>query len=211
VGVGIGSSTPAQIQGRIYRFDISTGIEADLLGTTQPIDLTASMLNGYGDQILTNLVFDNPIQLYAGEAYYVAVASTDGVDNFVCAMSGDAEEGTALVRYFPNDWYYLDMLPMVRMNFAAFNTVSEVSSRVQELRAYPNPASDEVLIELPTQLKEQMEAKWFDATGQLVRIDSFNSSMQLQYRPSVQELPSGLYRVLITGGDKKYQATVVRR
>jgi hypothetical protein len=80
------------------------------------------MLNGYGDQILTNLVFDNPIQLYAGEAYYVAVASNDGVDNFVCAMSGDAEEGTALVRYFPNDWYYLDMLPMVRMNFGPFNS-----------------------------------------------------------------------------------------
>jgi len=211
VGVGIGSSTPAQIEGRLYRFDISTGVDADLLGTTQPVDLSASMLNGYGDQVLTNLVFDTPIQLYAGEAYYVAVASNNGVDNFVCAMSGTAEEGTALVRYFPNDWYYLDMLPMVRMNFAAFNSVNEVSSQVQELRAYPNPASDEVLIELPTNLKERMEAKWFDATGQLVRIDAFNSSMQLQYKPSVQELPSGLYRVLISGGDKKYQATVIRR
>jgi len=211
VGVGIGSSTPAQIQGRLYRFNIETGVEADLLGVTPFIDLDVSMLNGYGDQILTNLVFDTPIQLYASEAYYVAVASTDGVDNFVCAMSGVADEGTALVRYFPNDWYYLDMLPMVRMNFAAFNSVNEVSSWVQELRAYPNPASDEVLIELPTHLKEQMEAKWFDATGQLVRIDSFNSSMQLQYKPSVQELPSGLYRVLITGGEKKYQAKVIRR
>ncbi|MFN5295641.1 MAG: hypothetical protein ACK5BL_08935, partial [Flavobacteriales bacterium] len=83
VGVGIGSSTPAQIQGRLYRFNIETGVEADLLGVTPFIDLDVSMLNGYGDQILTNLVFDTPIQLYASEAYYVAVASTDGVDNFV--------------------------------------------------------------------------------------------------------------------------------
>jgi len=211
VGVGIGSSTPAQIQGRIYRFDISTGVEADLLGTTQLIDLTPSMLNGFGDQILTNLVFDTPIQLYAGEAYYVAVASTDGVDNFVCAMSGVAEEGTALVRYFPNDWYFLDMLPMVRMNFGAFNSVNEMRSDLVRVHVYPNPASDEVLIELPTNLKERMEAKWFDVTGQLVRIDSFDSSMQLQYKPSVQDLPSGIYHVLIGGGDKKFQATVVRR
>ncbi len=211
VGVGIGSSTPAQIQGRIYRFDISTGIEADLLGTTQPIDLTASMLNGYGDQILTNLVFDNPIQLYAGEAYYVAVASTDGVDNFVCAMSGDAEEGTALVRYFPNDWYYLDMLPMVRMNFAAFNSVEESFTGAERLRVYPNPASDEVLIELPTHLKNRVAIQWFDGTGRLVRDDWFLPSTQLQYKPSVSELPAGVYHVLMNAGEEHYQATVVRR
>jgi hypothetical protein len=211
VGVGIGSSTPAQIQGRLYRFNLETGIEADLLGVTSLVDLDASMLNGFGDQILTNLVFDTPVQLFAGEAYYVAVASTDGVDNFVCAMSGDAEEGTALVRYFPNDWYYLDMLPIVRMNFGAFNAVNETSSDLLRVRVYPNPASDEVLIELPTDLKERMEAKWFDVTGQLVRIDSFDSSMQLQYKPSVQDLPSGIYHLLIGGGDKKFQATVVRR
>jgi hypothetical protein len=211
VAVGIGSSTPAQIQGRIYRFDISTGIEADLLGTTQPIDLTASMLNGYGDQILTNLVFDNPIQLYAGEAYYVAVASNDGVDNFVCAMSGDAEEGTALVRYFPNDWYYLDMLPMVRMNFGPFNSVEESFAGAERLRVYPNPASDEVLIELPTHLKNQVAIKWYDGTGRLVRDDWFLPSTQLQYKPSVNELPAGIYQVLMNTGEEHYQATVIRR
>jgi hypothetical protein len=211
VGVGVGSSSPAQIEGRLYSFDISSGVEAVLLGTTQPVDLNASMLNGYGDQILTNLVFDTPIQLPAGDAYYVAVASDNGVDNFVCAMSGTADEGTALVRYFPNDWYYLDMLPMVRMNFGPYNAVNEQASPIAHLRVYPNPATDEVQIELPVALKERVEAKWFDATGSLVRTDVFNTSVQLQYKPSVSELPSGIYQVMLQAGDTYYQATVVRR
>lgn len=211
VGVGIGSSTPAQIEGRLYRFDISSGVEADLLGTTQPVDLSASMLNGYGDQVLTNLVFDTPIPLYAGEAYFVAVASENGVDNFVCALSGVAEEGTALVRYFPNDWYYLDMLPMVRMNFGPYNVVDEPLKPMASVRVYPNPASDEVLIELPGNLKEQVEAKWFDAMGKLIRIDTFNSSSRLPYKPSVREFPQGIYHVVMQAGDEYYQAKVIRR
>jgi len=211
VGVGIGTSTPAQIEGRLYRFDIATGAEADLLGTTQPIDLNVSMLNGYGDQVLTNLVFDAPIQLYAGEAYYVAVASADGVDNFVCAMSGVAQEATALVRYFPNDWYYLDMLPMVRMNFGAFNALHEESVAVESLRAYPNPATEEVLIELPAHLKETLTARWYNATGGLIRCESFDAASQLQYRPSVAELAPGIYQVVMTTNAQHFQTTIIRQ
>ena len=211
VGVGIGTSTPAQIEGRLYRFDIATGAEADLLGTTQPIDLNVSMLNGYGDQVLTNLVFDAPIQLYAGEAYYVAVASADGVDNFVCAMSGVAQEATALVRYFPNDWYYLDMLPMVRMNFGAFNALHEESVVVEHLRAYPNPATEEVLIELPVHLKETLTARWYNATGGLIRCDSFDAASQLQYRPSIAELAPGIYQVVMTTNAQHFQTTIIRQ
>lgn len=211
VGVGIGTSTPAQIEGRLYRFDIATGAEADLLGTTQPIDLNVSMLNGYGDQVLTNLVFDAPIQLYAGEAYYVAVASADGVDNFVCAMSGVAQEATALVRYFPNDWYYLDMLPMVRMNFGAFNALHEESVVVEPLRAYPNPATEEVLIELPVHLKETLTARWYNATGGLIRCDSFDAASQLEYRPSVAELAPGIYQVVMTTNAQHFQTTIIRQ
>lgn len=211
VGVGIGSSTPAQIEGRLYRFDISTGVEADLLATSQPVDITASMLNGYGDQILTNLVFDTPVQLYAGEAYFVAVASNDGVDNFVCGMAGMADEGTALVRYFPNDWYYLDMLPMIRMNFGPFNSVQEQQSSIHELRVYPNPAVEEVLIDLPPHLSAKTEARWYDSTGRLVRSDLPSGQSSLQYKATVSDLPSGIYQVLLNSDNLVYKATVIRQ
>jgi hypothetical protein len=210
VGVGIGSSTPAQIVGRLYRFDISTGVEADLLATSQPVDITSSMLNGYGDQVLTNLVFDTPAQLYAGEAYYVAVACDAGVDNFVCGMAGMAEEGTALVRYFPNDWYYLDMLPMIRMNFGAFNSVREGSDFVRELHVYPNPTDDEVLFELPVQMLGKVEARWYDSMGRLVRTDSPSMQSSLQYRSTVSDLPSGLYQVFMSWDGIVYKASVSR-
>jgi hypothetical protein len=210
VAVGIGSSTPAQIEGRLYRFDISTGVEADLLATSQPIDITASMLNGYGEQILTNLVFDSPVQLYAGEAYYVAVASDDGVDNFVCAMAGVAEEATALVRYFPNDWYYLDMLPMIRMNFGPFNSINERTDIVRELHVYPNPSSHEVLFELPVHMLGKVEARWYDSMGRMVKTDAPTEHSSLQYRASVAELPSGMYHVILNWDGILYKATVHR-
>ncbi|MFN5621717.1 MAG: T9SS type A sorting domain-containing protein [Flavobacteriales bacterium] len=210
VGVGIGSSTPATIEGRLYRFDIQNGVEADLLGVSQPVQLTSSMLNGYGDQILTNLVFDSPIQVYAGEAYFVAVASTDGVDNFVCAMSGNAEEGTALVRYFPQDWFYLDMLPMVRMNFGPFNTVENNTTPAQPTRAFPNPASDAVTITIPVATKTVLTAQWYNSTGQLVRTERVNADQHSPYISSVSELPAGLYQVMMFDENHRYQTQVVK-
>jgi hypothetical protein len=210
VAVGIGSSAPAQMEGRIYRFNIITGVEADLLGTTQPIAITPAMFNGYGDQILTNLVFDTPIELTAGEAYYVAVASADGIDNFVCAMAGDAEAGTALVRYFPNDWYYLNMLPIVRMNFGAFTSVNPALYEVNGLRVYPNPAKDEVIIELPVQMLGKAEAHWYDSKGRLVRTDGPSAQSNMQYRASLQDLPSGVYTVMLSWEGMVYRATVNR-
>jgi hypothetical protein len=211
VGVGIGSSTPATIEGRLYRFDIQNGVEADLLGVSQPVQLTSSMLNSYGDQILTNLVFDSPIQVYAGEAYFVAVASTDGVDNFVCAMSGNAEEGTALVRYFPQDWFYLDMLPMVRMNFAAFNTVENSTPVMQQLQAFPNPATDGVTITLPVSVNTEMTASWYDVTGQLVRMERVTANQHTPYTPSLTTLAPGLYRIILSDNTNRYQAQVVKQ
>jgi hypothetical protein len=210
VGVGIGSSIPAQIQGRLYRFNIIAGVEADLLGTTQSIQITPSMFNSYGDQIITNLVFDAPIELTEGEAYYVAVASTDGVDNFVCALAGDAEAGTALVRYFPNDWYYLNMLPMVRMNFGPYTSVNPDLFEVNELRVYPNPAKDEVIIELPVQMLGKAEACWYDSTGRLVRTDAPSVQSSLQYRAVVSDLPSGMYQLILSWEGLVYRASVNR-
>lgn len=210
VGVGIGSSTPATIEGRLYRFDIANGVEADFIAASQPVQITSAMLNGYGDQILTNLVFDTTIPLDSGQAYYVAVASTEGVDNFVCAMAGGAEEGTALVRYLPQDWYYLDMLPMVRLNFGPYNAVNEIES-ISNVRVYPNPADEAVAVELPTDLRENFSVQWFDARGALVRQEQFNSSAQLQYRPSVADLAPGMYQVVMHGTAHHFQTTVVRR
>jgi hypothetical protein len=210
VGVGIGSSTPATIQGRLYRFDIQNGVEAQLVGVSQTVELTSAMLNGYGDQILTNLVFDTPIQVYAGQAYFAAVASADGVDNFVCAMSGGAEEGNALVRYFPQDWFYLDMLPMVRMNFGAFNTVETYEPNVLEVTAYPNPADERVQISLPTAINSKLTAYWYNAMGQLVRSEPFITDQHSTYTSSMNAMPSGIYRVIIEGNRERYHAQIVR-
>jgi hypothetical protein len=211
VGVGIGSSTPATIEGRLYRFDIQNGVEADLLGVSQPVTITNTMLNGYGDQILTNLVFDSPIQVYAGEAYFVAVASTDGVDNFVCAMSGSAEEGTALVRYFPQDWFYLDMLPMVRMNFGAFNTVENNIAPIQELQAFPNPATDVVTIAVPVAVNTELTASWYDVTGQLVRNERVTANPNTPYASSLISLAPGLYHIILSDHTNRYQTHVVKQ
>lgn len=211
VGIGIGSSTPATIVGRLYRFNLEGGVEADLLGETAPVQIDPSMFNGYGDQILTNLTFATPIELFDGEAYFVAVASDNGVDNFVCAMAGNAEEGTALVRYFPEDWYYLDMLPMVRMNFGAFNTVENSTALVQQLQVFPNPATDAVTITVPVSVNTQLTASWYDVTGQLVRSERVTANQHTPYTSSLTALAPGLYRIILSDHTNHYQTQVLKQ
>ena len=60
-----------------------------------------------------------------GVSYFVAVGSEQGPEFFVCALSGDALEFTALVKYFPNNWYSVDRIPIVRMNFGPFDGVAQ--------------------------------------------------------------------------------------
>ncbi|MFM7308992.1 MAG: T9SS type A sorting domain-containing protein [Flavobacteriales bacterium] len=209
VGVGQGSSTPAQIKGYLYSFSTLSGVNATLLGTTEPLDLMPSMFNGYGDQILTNLNFATPIPVQEGTAYFVAVGSDQGVDNFVCALSGDAEDATALVHFEPSSWYYVDRKPMVRMNFGFFNTVTEKqpSSRAA---LYPCPAKNEVTIVSDLLQHQQTEITIIDAMGRCVKRFMAARNPLQQAMIDVSELSVGVYQVVLSVGSTAERISFIK-
>jgi hypothetical protein len=81
---------------------------------------------------------------------------------------------------------------------------------VQELRVYPNPTVDEVLIELPVHMLGKVEARWYDSMGRLVRTDGPSAQSGLQYKAMVSDLPSGMYQVIVSWEGLVYKASVNR-
>jgi hypothetical protein len=197
VAVGLGSSTPANIYGALYSIDISNNIDVTLLGTTQPVAITSDMFNGYADQILTNLVFDTPIAVEEGTAYFVAVGSQEGIDNFVCAMAGNAYEQTSFVRFFPSDWYYLDRVPMVRMNFGFFNATDEHIMDQPELAVYPVPAEERVNVSVGTFRNEKMMIEVIDQGGRVVLSHAVAKQTNELYEMDISALHAGIYQFVI--------------
>jgi Secretion system C-terminal sorting domain len=210
VAAGIGSSTPANIYGAIYSFDVETGINATLIATTQSVALTNDMLNGYGDQILTNLIFDLPVALEAGNAYFVTVGSSEGVDNFVCAMSGSSPEATSFVRFFPSDWYYLDKTPMVRMNFGTFDNVPETQRTIESVNVFPVPANDQLQVSTEAWKNESFILSIYDASGRLIMSQSHKGSNNGRTVIDIEELSSGVYQLIINSEKRNGEARFVR-
>jgi hypothetical protein len=211
VAVGLGSSTPANIYGALYSIDISQSIDVTLLGTTQPVAITAEMLNGYADQILTNLVFDNPIDVDAGTAYFVAVGSQEGIDNFVCAMAGNAYEQTSYVRFFPADWFYLDRTPMVRMNFGFFNSNGDEKYDQPEISAYPVPAGNWVNLGVSAFRNENMIVEVIDQGGEIVISEVVSRQTTDVYQMDVSLLSTGIYQFVVRNDQRSASGRFIKQ
>jgi hypothetical protein len=144
VGLGIGTTLPCTVYGALYEISITNELDVTLIATTSAIDVTNSMLNGYADQIMTTLEFDQPIALENGKAYLAMAGSVEGGNFMVCALAGDAPEFTSWVHFLPNEWRLVSMMPMVRMNFGAFDNVNESNVELTVPHVYPNPTNSTI-------------------------------------------------------------------
>jgi hypothetical protein len=209
VGVGVGSSVSESIIGRIYSFDISEALDATLIGTTESVVITQEMINGAGEQVMTNLVFSTPISVEEGNAYFVTVGSENGTSVFVCGLSGDAYEYSAFVRFNGVDWYTIDRIPMVRMNFGFYDHVSEVTSSLA-LKVFPNPTSNKVFIELNDLRRESLDIRLYDAVGKVVFKDQLINYSLPSYEIDMSKLEVGSYLLEVISSDALKQQTIIR-
>lgn len=210
VGVGIGSTTPASIYGALYSFDWSATPPATLIATTQSVELTPEMINSFGDQIMTNLTFATPVPVSAGTVYFVAAGCQEGPDYFVCAMSGDAEEFTAVTRFFPQDWYYLDRIPMVRMNFGFYNEIAEVKSPRLDLSVYPVPAGSSINVSSSEWMNQDCEILILDHTGRTVLQRCIKNNQQSIIMLDLNHLAGGMYELMLRSENKIAHAKFIR-
>lgn len=204
VAVGAGTVTPCSIYGALYSFSIETGLSATLIATTPEISVTADMINGFGEQHLANLTFDSPVSLAAGTSYFAAVGCVNGADNFICAMSGVAEDFSAWAKFFPNEWFYVNRIPIVRMNFGFFDGISNaIQLGARSISIFPNPAKDEVTLEVEEWSHESFEISIMDMAGKIVLRKNIGNDHAGRIAVNVSELTCGPYEVSIASGKKR--------
>jgi hypothetical protein len=188
VGIGVGTTTPTTVYGALYEIDFTNELLTTLIATTQAIPVSAQMLNGYADQIMTTLTFDSPITLENGKAYLAMAGSEDGGNFMVCALAGDAHEYTSWVHFYPEEWRLVNKMPMVRMNFGDFDSVEENVAAIT-LKLFPNPATENIFI--PTERSfDQSLYRVIDSTGRIL------ISQRMTYPMSqieVSSLSAGMY------------------
>jgi hypothetical protein len=83
--------------------------------------------------------------------------------------------------------------------------INNLSSQ-ENIKAYPNPAKDLLIIEIPSELKSQATIQIFNNAGQLV--NNVSVSDIDQYMLDVKQYPAGLYSYILTGA-KTYSSRFV--
>lgn len=80
----------------------------------------------------------------------------------------------------------------------------------EDFRVFPNPASDQFVIEANMEQMEAYQVRLYNMQGQLVRSPELMPYADRQ-TVNVSNLPSGLYSLLITQGSRHYSQKVVIR
>ncbi|HET9823797.1 MAG TPA: T9SS type A sorting domain-containing protein, partial [Chitinophagaceae bacterium] len=84
-------------------------------------------------------------------------------------------------------------------------SVSDISVGGARLRFYPNPAQSVVNVEIANNPRTKLESQLYDLTGRLLKRKLLN---QIQNQLRVDELPTGLYQLVIYNGTEKFAAKI---
>ena len=134
-----------------------------------------------------NMVFQNPVQLFAGETYYACVRHFGG-DTLAIGMSGRAKDQTCFV--FENDngtWFNMANVPMIRMNFDASIGIEENIGNIGGLSAQPNPFADRTTIKFDLVEGDDVTLTLTDVSGRVVS------------EQHLGKLPKGAHQVQMEG------------
>jgi len=143
VGVGLGSTSGTSIYAALYRMNINNFGETELLSQTPDFEIYGEAQNSIGDDKTMVVPFDEPISLDQDSAYLVVAGVPSGPQNVFFATSGAAEPLTSWVRFFPNSWYYMEEIPLVRMNFGEVVGIDDTAQTPQVTsQIFPNPWSE---------------------------------------------------------------------
>lgn len=182
-----------------------------LLDNTEEYELQASDLNGTGGGNFVHLVFNDPVQLFAGDAVMVSV-ETYGGSTVRTGVNGISHAQTSFIYYdppppstLPLDWYYTTSTPMVRMNF---DPTVGLGEHVQQEgiflgQCYPNPGDAGTTIPYRLEQPATVKLSIHDLSGQLV-MDMFpgrqgTGNHRLEV-PTVR-LSEGAYFYTLKAGD----------
>jgi hypothetical protein len=196
VALAVGTTTPSSVYATIFSFSLDTGI-GNAIASTIDYPVTPEDINGYGEENIKILEFENPVYLSQG-AYLVTVGSPEGPGSVYIGLSGYSEELTAWVQFNQTDLFYLTRIPMVRMNFGPYVGTEEYDFE-NDFSMFPNPANQQTTFQFPS--KEAKTISVFGMNGSL--IEEFQVSENTpNFNLNVAAYSAGLYRVIVRSGGK---------
>lgn len=193
VAVAAGTFTPGSIYAALYEFEYDETPFANLIAVTDELAVDAGMINSYGQNNFTTLFFDQPVPLTEGKAYLAVAGTPDGGEQVLFAMSGASPELTSWVKYSTGQFFYLNRVPMVRMNFAAVIEAETDQVYVPPVGVYPNPVESLLNIPVSDFINQSAEIDISDVSGNLVRRFSGNYIEEPVLRLNMDFLSPGVY------------------
>jgi len=155
----------------------------------------------------TNLMFNPPVQVFAGDVILATISATyNGVDTLVIGTSGNTDVAETMLQDIdgtqpngnPGDWYYTTTAPMVRLNFDPNATGPAPPASVNELvnqakfNVYPNPNNGIFNISVSNSIENQtIEIK--NIIGQMVYSEIASNSSENTI--DLSDLNKGIYTI----------------
>jgi len=209
------SGLDPDVEFRIWNNNGSNGYPGDVLGTT--VVKLSQIIEDMGDQHLTEVVFDPPVQIMGAFYLGVMLPTTPGdIVGLVSTLHEEVDIGTAYEIWSDGTWHAFTETSSwnLRISQAIHPIYCEIGFSLEEediqpeVRIYPNPAMDILHIELDApgpvkislvNLLGQSRGSWsFDQTGTTITLP-------------VQHLSQGIYLLRITGNDYQVTRKVMKR
>jgi hypothetical protein len=210
VGIGLGSNVGSTVYGAIYTVDLENGLAATEVANTGEFGITWESINTVGDNNYMNIPFPEPVALDQGTAYLLVVGTPDGPENVIFPISGDSPELTSMVRFLPNNWFYLVRTPMVRMNLGPVVSVEELKAPSAQMEVFPNPATENFALNITLEEATKARVIIYNTNGAAVRnipLGQLNKGSQ-QIDINNHGLESGYYLVTLDLGGERINKTV---
>ena len=146
------------------------------------------------------------------EAVTIAAYGTD-LNAFLGDYSPKGHEGTSIIRYtFFNDTNADDSVSLTVYYQIGAAGVADWLLDAGQVKLYPNPASNQVVLRFPTVLTRKTELIMLGITGQTVYIHSLHQG-EREHRIDLSSFPQGNYFLRITDaqGGSHYKKLIISR
>jgi len=195
----------------------------DIIGQSEELEVAGNLLNTIDDEGApkwTTLVLEDPVQVFAGDAYLAAVGTFSGAGVSVLGSPNTHDFSNYVYGDFGTageDWYWTSTNLLIRLNFNPDATVNVeeniVADNVILSQNYPNPATDVTRIAFELKAAGTVSLEVYDVTGKLIinRTEGTLPTGTHNIDLNVNDLPAGVYQYsLIVDGTRVTRPMMVK-
>ncbi len=195
----------------------------DIIGQSDELEVAGNLLNTIDDEGAikwTTLVLQDPVEVFAGDAYLAAVGTFSGAGVSVLGSPNTHDFSNYVFGDFGTageDWYWTSTNLLIRLNFNPDATVNVeeniVADNVTLSQNYPNPATDNTRISFEMKAAGTVSLEVYDVTGKLVinRSEGTLPTGTHTIDLNVNDLTAGVYQYsLIVDGTRLTRPMMVK-